>query len=239
MNPASTSRSGASSSIAAASARSNSPRFGQVMWLTTLVVTPRSAAIARPGASGRLLTTPTTLALIEPLATASSTAVMFEPRPEIRMTMRFMFCLRPIASGDDGSGPASGAALDAADEVRSLAQRLEALAGSFGPLVRDDQHEADAAVEHAMHLGGGNPAGSLQPVEDRRPRPARGIDSGGEVLGKHAMGVLRQPATGDVRHAFDFHLGEQGQHRFHIDARGLEQHGAESPASGDSGDGLR
>src|SRR5215472_11424678 len=239
MNPASTSRSGASSSIASASARSNSPRLGQVMWLTTLVVTPRSAAIARPGASGRLLTTPTTLALIEPLATASSTAVMFEPRPEIRMTMRFMFCLRPIASGDDGSGPASGTALDVADEVCSLAQRLEALARSFGPLARDDQHETDAAVEHAVHLGRGDPAGPLQPVEDRGPRPACDIDAGGEVFGKHAMGILRQPATGDVRHAFDFHLGEQRQHWFHIDAGRLEQHGAERPAAGDSARGLR
>src|SRR6516162_2073403 len=122
--------------------------------------------------------TPTISALIEPLATASSTAVMFEPRPEIRMTMRFI-CLRPIASGDDGSGPVSGTALDVADEICGLAQGFEPLARSFGPLAPDDQHKPDAAVEHAVHLGGGDPAGALQPIEDRRPRPGRGVDAGG------------------------------------------------------------
>ena len=39
-----------------------------------------------------------------------------------------------------------------------------------------DQHHADAAVEHAQHLGLVDLAAPLQPVEDRRPRPARRVD---------------------------------------------------------------
>src|SRR5947199_59818 len=51
---------------------------------------PRSRAKARPGASGRLLTTAAMRAFQPSAAQARTMASMFEPRPEMRITMFFM-----------------------------------------------------------------------------------------------------------------------------------------------------
>src|SRR5262249_34328733 len=145
-----------------------------------------------------------------------------EPRPEIRMTIRFMV-LPAIALFDNGSGAAAGAALDAADRISLFAQRFQAIASEAGVPCRDDDDESDAAVETAGHLGFGHVAGLLQPVEDGWPRPARRVDAGGEMLRKHTVRVLDEPAAGDVRHPLHLDFGEQLEHRLHVDSRRLEQ----------------
>ncbi len=64
----------------------------------------------------------------------------------------------------------------------------------------------------------------LQPVEDRRARPARFLEVRGGVRGQDPGHVLEEPAAGDMRDALDGNLLQQRQHRLHVDARGLQQH---------------
>ena len=70
----------------------------------------------------------------------------------------------------------------------------------------DNDDHADAAVEHAMHLRIGDVALLLQPVEDRRARPARAFEPRLHVTGQHARHVFDEAAAGDVRHALDPHV---------------------------------
>jgi hypothetical protein len=92
---------------------------------------------------------------------------------------------------------------------------------------RDDDDHADAAVEHAVHLGVGDVASAPEPIEDRRLGPVPGIDARGDVVGKHPMHVLQQAAARDVRHALDIDTLHRRQHRLHVNPRGLEQRCAE------------
>ncbi len=92
---------------------------------------------------------------------------------------------------------------------------------------RNDDHHADAAVEDAMHLVVGDVALRLQPVEDRRPRPACACKARLYVIGQHPRHVEHEPAAGDVRHALDAHALRQREHRLHVDARRGEQRVAE------------
>mmetsp|Transcript_42317 Transcript_42317/g.99294 ORF Transcript_42317/g.99294 Transcript_42317/m.99294 type:complete len:355 (+) Transcript_42317:3627-4691(+) len=97
MKPASTTRSGENPSMTRASSASKSSRLAKALWSTTAVVMPCDAANARPPASGRLLMTAATSAGQPSAWQAFTMASMLEPRPEIRITTRFMGrqCRRP------------------------------------------------------------------------------------------------------------------------------------------------
>src|SRR5260370_40600179 len=110
------------------------------------VAMPRSAASARPAASGRLLMTAMTSPSILPSPTASSIALMFEPRPEIRITSRFMIA-DPLAN--DRTRRAGFLLLDRADDVGRFAQGREPIDRCLRCVGIDDQHQTEAAVEYA------------------------------------------------------------------------------------------
>src|ERR1700676_835951 len=114
-----------------------------------MVAIPRSDASARPGASGRLLMTAMTSPAIVPSPTASSIALMFEPRPEIRITSRFMNA-DPL--DNDRTRRAGFSLLDRADDISRFAQCHEPLHRCSRGFGIDDQHQTDAAVEYAVPI---------------------------------------------------------------------------------------
>src|SRR5271170_3538892 len=151
MNPASTTRSGENASTTAAKA--DSKPCASLAWSTTLTGTPRSEARESPAASERLLMTLTTCPAMVPARSASRIAAMFEPRPEMRITSRFIVrdLSLPGSCNRRGSHPRS-AAFDAADRERRFALFLEACDGCFRVSSSDDQDQANSAVEDTVHL---------------------------------------------------------------------------------------
>src|ERR1700682_5463117 len=145
-----------------------------------VIAMPRSAASPRPGASGRLLMTAMTSPAIVPSPAASSIALMFEPRPEIRITSRFMN-VDPL--DNDRNRRAGFSLLDRADDIGRFAKCHELIDRCLRGFGIDDQHQTDATVEYAVHLGARDFARTLQPVEDRRARAARRIDARGRARG--------------------------------------------------------
>src|ERR1700681_4457608 len=103
-----------------------------------VIAMPRSAASPRPAASGRLLMTAMTSPSILPSPTASSIALMFEPRPEIRITSRFMNA-DPL--DNDRTRRAGFPLLGRADDVGRLAQGGEPLHRCLRGYGIDDQHQ--------------------------------------------------------------------------------------------------
>src|SRR5271167_602291 len=180
MNPASTTRSGEKASTAAAKADSK-PRESwawKCRWSTTLTGTPRAEARESPAASERLLMTLTTWPAIVPARSASTIAAMFDPRPEMRITSRFIVrSLSGPGSCDDGRRRTRPTAFDTADRERGFTLRTQARDNRLGVAGRNHQDHADAAVEYPVHLRRRDVTGALQPVENRRRRPARGVDA--------------------------------------------------------------
>src|SRR6202521_3270058 len=125
-----------------------------------MVAMPRSAASARPAASLRLLMTAMPSPSILPSPTASSIALMFEPRPEIRITSRFMNA-DPL--DNDRTRRAGFSLLDRADDVGRFAQCHQPLDRCSRGVGIDDQPQTDTTVEYAVHLGARNLARILQP----------------------------------------------------------------------------
>src|SRR5689334_9074284 len=157
----------------------------------TVAGIPALAASSSPAASCRLLITAPIVASIFPPFTASITAAMLDPRPEIRMTSRFMPSSaasgergreRGRASRDHGSRRARRTRHDGADGVGAFTRCAQPFDRCPGVVWRDDQDEADAAVEHAVHFAGLDVALLLQPVEYRRARPCAGVDARAEML---------------------------------------------------------
>src|ERR1700704_156884 len=118
-----------------------------------MVATPRSAARARPIASLRLLMTARTAPSILPSPTASSIALMFDPRPEIRIPSRFMIA-EPL--DNDRSRRAGFLLLDCTDDVGRFAQSRQPIDRCLCCCGIDHQHQTDAAVEYPVHLGAGD-----------------------------------------------------------------------------------
>src|SRR5208282_4851778 len=154
------------------------------------VGTPRAAAMARPAASERLLMTPTTRPAMPPSRSASRIAAMFEPRPEMRMTTRFIVeTLSECASCDDGGRHTRSSALDPADRICRFALCPEARYRGLGVGAGYDQDQPYAAVEHPMHFRERDVAAALQPVKNRRRRPARLVDARDQAGWHHPVGV--------------------------------------------------
>uniref|UniRef100_A0A0N4Z858 Oxidoreductase n=1 Tax=Parastrongyloides trichosuri TaxID=131310 RepID=A0A0N4Z858_PARTI len=70
-------------------------------------------------------------------------------------------------------------------------------------LGRDDQDEADAAVESAQHFVCFNTAGFGQPLEDVGHGPGVPVEAGLKALGDAARRVFDQTAARDVGRALD------------------------------------
>src|SRR3546814_4746269 len=91
---------------------------------------------------------------------AATSALMFDPRPEIRMPTRLRSAMvgggpaRPRAPdlGRTGDRAAPWRFRDRADAVHRLARRLQRLRHRRGLSLRDHHGHADAAVEGARHL---------------------------------------------------------------------------------------
>ena len=125
-------------------------------------------------------------------------------------------------SGEDGLWLNALAGVDVAEAVDALASLLQQAGGGIGILRGADEHHADAAVEDAVHLGGVDLSGFLQPAEQRRQRPGLSVEAGGEGVGQDARDVAGQAAAGDVRQPFDEGgmLAFEGEQRAHVKPRG-------------------
>src|SRR6185295_2598537 len=165
---------------------------------------PSAPAFASPAASALLEMTTTISAGKSCARAAPISAVMFDPRPEIRMaTRRFMAspCEIEMAvidhavfacGGNDLAQQRCGFA-GAPDHVHHLVDRA-----GFG----DDDH-ADAAVEGAQQFQFCDAALFGQPFEYRQHRQARQIDAYAEMPRQHARDVVGKTAAGDVRQPLD------------------------------------
>ena len=67
----------------------------------------------------------------------------------------------------------------------------------------------------------------LQEREDRRTRPAAGVDARAYALRQHARDVAVEAAAGDVHDAVHLEIAHDVQHRLHVDACRREQRGGE------------
>src|SRR5882762_7628428 len=112
--------------------------------------TPLSCAITSPPASALLEMTTTISAGKSSALAASTSAVMLDPRPEIRMaTRRFMAspCQIEMAVIDHAVLPGSGN--DFAQQHRAFASLCENIHDLLDRVGFDDGDHADAAVEGA------------------------------------------------------------------------------------------
>src|SRR3546814_1870126 len=90
---------------------------------------------------------------------------------------------------------------DLPHQKRLGAGLLEARHRRIGLQARHDQHEPDAAVEHAPHLVLLDATLFLPPIEDRRPLPALRIADGLAALGARALPIAGDAAAGAMRTA--------------------------------------
>ena len=230
MKPASTTRSGASASMAAASARRRR-RDRQRPDGRRRRRDAGLAAISSPAASGRLLITMRDRCGDRARSTAAISAAMLEPRPEIRMTRRFTFrhvdAQRDARSGSAGSRPPPGLRCVTARSASRLTRRrcrahrplaarrcrsrtrsrptAESARSPRRHIAAHHQHHADAAIEHAMHLGGRR---HCPPAAASRRSAAAASDArrcAPQALGQHPVRVFDEAAAGDVRHALESH----------------------------------
>src|SRR5690606_13550196 len=134
---------------------------------------PASLAVARPRASGRLLNTAATSAPRAPLRTASIRVAMLLPVPEIRITKRGRGA---VISADDHLGLAGLGLVDAADHPGGFPGLVEDGHGIVRLRGGHADHHADAAVEGAVHLLGGDVAVVPERLADRRQGAAGGAD---------------------------------------------------------------
>src|SRR5690349_14508100 len=118
----------------------------------TSVATPWVCAMARPGASPRLLITTTMLPPSCPAASAASSAARLEPRPEISTAMRRKAAMGSVRLFDRGARLAVRAWFDATDRVNRLASLLETTTAILHRVGAHDHDHADAAIEYAVHL---------------------------------------------------------------------------------------
>src|SRR4030095_2154875 len=132
--------------------------------------------MASPGASARLLMTADTAPPSMPCRSASISAARFEPRPEIRTVRRGIAVTGCLDSVDNRSGHPGCATNDRSDAVDCLACRGELRQRALRVVRCDHENHPDPAIEDAVHLGIGDVACALQPIEDRGALPCSAFD---------------------------------------------------------------
>ena len=245
MKPASTTRSGSPASIAAASAASKRIALGESRGDRPRVAMPaRAAMLEPPRASARLRDARVTHRPPQ----RAGVALRGEQRREIRAAARDedgdagSIASWRCGTRDAGVGPRPGVTRRRSPaRLRRLARRsrrcgtrarrLPSSSRSPASACSGGDHDdhADAAVEHAMHLGVGDVA--VRAAASRRSAVAASASASMRACnpgGQHPRDVLEQAAAGDVRHALDRHRRAcSAQHRLHVDARRREQRVAE------------
>src|SRR4051794_16360918 len=165
---------------------------------------PLSRALASPAASALLEMTTTISAGKSRALAASTSAVMFDPRPEIRMaTRRFMASPFKIEMAVIDHAVLAGGGNDFAQQHGAFAGLGEDIHDPVDGVGFDDGDHADAAVEGAQQFEFGDAALLGQPLEHRQHRQSCEIDSGAEVFWQHAWDVIGKTAAGDVRQPLD------------------------------------
>src|SRR4051812_2796427 len=165
---------------------------------------PLSRALASPPASALLEMTTTISAGKSCALAASTSAVIFDPRPEIRMaTRRFMASpfKREMAVIDHAV--LAGRRDDFAEQNHAFAGLGENLHDLLHRVGFDDGDHADAAVERAQQFKFGDAALLGEPLEHRKHRQPREIDADPEMLWQHARDVIGKTAAGDMRQPLD------------------------------------
>src|SRR5437868_14446715 len=161
-----------------------------------VVAMPASRAIESPAASGRLLITCVIAPSMPPSRACAISAPRFEPRREIRTVMRESAIEKDPrealaeSSNDNGARGARRALDHRADDLRAFAGGFEQRDRALGIVRRNHCDHSDSAIEYAMHLRAANAAFALQPVENRRPRPALPLDARLQRLGQNSRNVF-------------------------------------------------
>ena len=101
------------------------------------------------------------------------------------MTMRFIAisddqCLRFASTPDTNF----------ANAENRFSSALERVNSSIGMFLRNDDNHADATIEDAVHLGIGQFAVFLKPIEQRRPGPRGFSEFRAQRLRQHAWNVF-------------------------------------------------
>ena len=91
-----------------------------------------------------------------------------------------------------------GSSGDLANDPRLFAGFTQHVQRGFNVFLRDADHHAYAAVQHAVHFGFVDVAFFLQPIEDCRALPAGHVDNRLGTFWQDARDVVQQAATGDV-----------------------------------------
>src|SRR5947209_11114434 len=148
---------------------------------------PLSRALASPPASALLEMTTTISAGKSCALAASTSAVMFDPRPEIRMaTRRFMASPFKIEMAVIDHAVLARGGNDLTQQHHAFAgfgQKFHDLGGRVGP---DDGDHADAAVEGAQQFELGDAALPGKPLEHRQHRQSCKVDADTEMFWQHA-----------------------------------------------------
>src|SRR6185295_4614977 len=132
------------------------------------VARPSLRACARPAASGRLDSTSATSAGYSDPFAASISAVMLEPRPEIRTATRFLSMRLPgeiEMSGKADTRAVPGDRHDRPELCHRFPAGGEGHCDRIGAALVRHHHHADPAVEGAQHLRFGNASGAGEPFE--------------------------------------------------------------------------
>src|SRR4051812_10752610 len=165
---------------------------------------PLSRALASPPASALLEMTTTISAGKSCALAASTSAVMFDPRPDIRMaTRRFMASPCKIEMAVIEHAMLAGGGNDLAQQHSAFAGLGEHIHDLIEGVGLDDRDHADAAVEGAQQFKLGNAALLGEPFEHRQHRHPRKVDAGAEMLWQHARDVVGKAAAGDVSQPLD------------------------------------
>src|SRR5882757_5759699 len=140
--------------------------------------TPLSRAFTSPPASALLEMTTTISAGKSWRRAASISAVMFDPRPEIRMaTRRFMVSPCQIEMAVIDHAVLAGGGNDFAQQHNAFTGLGEDIHDPLDRIGFDDGDHADAAVEGSQQFELGNAALRGEPLEHRQHRQARKVDA--------------------------------------------------------------
>src|SRR4051794_12997557 len=165
---------------------------------------PASRARNSPGASALLEITTTISAGKSCALAASTSAVMFDPRPEIRMaTRRFIVSPCQIEMAVIDHTVLAGRGNDLTQQHCGFAGLGEDIHDPVDGVGFDNGDHADAAVERAQQFEFGDAALLGEPFKHRQYRQARKVDADSEMFRQHARDVVRKTATGDVRQSLD------------------------------------